>query len=291
MGTLVGTNPQFDGSAKQWPSFKQQMLRLADAKDFTYMLEGGDIICKMFQEANAAAARSKTAGKTGTMSLDIESYEPKEVEAEFRKTSVLTSVALAVRGNRKEKLGENWADHEKCVMSEDDLIEAHKVLDVKYLREMNRLLVKMLHDAVFSGRSETIAITRLRSILKTPQVAKTIAGEEIGDEEQWSTMPWKMPSVQIFAKLIYRFEGMTEMINGAFMDDLGELLSSITGHQRKTLYEIDQEFEKMCEMLVKNFSSIESLMPFLRSSLRHTMIRRLSKVGNDKEAWKKERST
>ena len=227
MGTLVGTNPQFDGSAKGWPSFRQQMLRLADAKDFTYMLEGGDIICKMFQEANAAAARSKTAGKTGTMSLDIESYEPKEIEAEFRKTSVLTSVALAVRGNRKEKLGENWADHEKCVMSEDDLVEAHKVLDVKYLQEMNRLLVKMLHDAVFSGRSETIAITRLRSILKTPQVAKTITGEEIGDEEQWSTMPWKMPSVQIFAKLIYRFEGMTEMINGAFMDDLGELLSSL----------------------------------------------------------------
>ena len=64
-------------------------------------------------------------------------------------TSVLTSVALAVRGNRKEKLGENWADLEKCAMSEDDLIEAHKVLDVKYLWEMNRLLVKTLHDAVF----------------------------------------------------------------------------------------------------------------------------------------------
>ena len=91
MGTLVGTNPQFDGSAKQLSSFIQQMLRLADAKDFTYMLEGGDIICKMFQEANAAAARSKTAGKTGTMSLDIESYEPKKVEAKFRKTSVLCS--------------------------------------------------------------------------------------------------------------------------------------------------------------------------------------------------------
>ena len=66
---------------------------------------------------------------------------------------------------------------------------------------------------------------------------------------------------------------MTEMINGAFMDDLGELLSSVTGNQRKTLYEIDQEFEKMCEMLLKNFATIKSLMPFLRSSLRQTMIR------------------
>ena len=84
---------------------------------------------------------------------------------------------------------------------------------------------------------------------------------------------------------------MTEMINGAFMDDHGELLSSVTGQQRKTLYEIDQEFEKMCEMLIKKFATIKSLMPFLRSILRQTMIRKLSKVRKDKEAWKKQRST
>ena len=59
-----------------------------------------------------------------------------------------------------------------------------------------------------------------------------------------------MESTQMWAKLIYRFEGMTE---------------------KKTLYEIDQEFEKMCEMLQKNLASIKSLMPFLRSSLRQTM--------------------
>ena len=55
---------------------------------------------------------------------------------------------------------------------------------------------------------------------------------------------------------------MPEMINGAFMDDLGELLSSVTGNQRKTLYEIDQEFEKMCEMLLKklhNYQIIDAI--------------------------------
>jgi len=53
------------------------------------------------------------------------------------------------------------------------------------------------------------------------------------------------------------------------------------------LYEADQEFEKMTETLLKNFNSIKSLMPFLRSSLRQTMIRKLSKGGKDKAAWKK----
>ena len=44
---------------------------------------------------------------------------------------------------------------------------------------------------------------------------------------------------------------MTDMINGAFMEDLGEILNAVTGPQRKTLYEADQEFEKMTETLVK----------------------------------------
>ena len=85
----------------------------------------------------------------------------------------------------------------------------------------------------------------------------------------------------------YRFEGMVKMIHDTFMDDLGDLPSSVTGQERKTLYEIEQEFEKMCELLCKNFSTIKSLMPFLRSSLRHTMVLMLSKVGKGKEVWKK----
>jgi hypothetical protein len=105
------------------------------------------------------------AGNTGTIFLDIEGYTTKEIEEEFKKASMLTSVALAVRQSRKEKLGAN-ANHEKCNMSADTLIQAHKVLDVKYLREMNRSLARTLHDDVFPGGLETFATTRLRSILK-----------------------------------------------------------------------------------------------------------------------------
>ena len=96
-----------------------------------------------------------------------------------------------------------------------------------------------MHDAVFPGGSETIATTRLRSILKTKQAAKIVVGEAVGGEDLYSSQPWTMLSMQMWAKPTYRFEGMTEMINGAFMDDLGELLSSVTGQQRKTLCEID----------------------------------------------------
>ena len=73
------------------------------------------------------------------------------------------------------------------------------------------------------------------------------------------------------------------------MEDLSELLNAATGDQRrrKSFYEIDTEFEKMTASLLKNFNSMASLMPFLRASLRQTMIRKLATVGKDKDGWKK----
>ena len=43
----------------------------------------------------------------------------------------------------------------------------------------------------------------------------------------------------------------------------------------------------MTASLLKNFNSMASLMPFLRASLRQTMIRKLATVGKDKDGWKK----
>ena len=56
-----------------------------------------------------------------------------------------------------------------------------------------------------------------------------------------------MPTVQMWGRLVFKFEGMTDMINGSFMEDLGILLTSVTGdqRQRKTFYEADQEFAEM----------------------------------------------
>ena len=178
----------FDGT-KQWPTFKSVMLKWADSKNFGYMLEGGHGICAICQVASAAAARATRSNTMGTISLDIETDPKKEIEEEFKKTSVMTSVALVVRRNRKDKLGASWADAPKCGLTEAALIEAHKVLDVKYLKEVNRTLARTLHDAVSPGGSETAATTRLRSVLKTKKAAKIIAGEAVGGEDLYSTKP------------------------------------------------------------------------------------------------------
>ena len=107
-GTKMSPDLTFDGTAKNWPAFKQKLLKYADSQGFAYMLEAGQSICTIFQAASASAAKSKTTkgsavvAGSGTISLDLGTYDGKVIKEEFKKTSVVTSVALAVRGNRKD---------------------------------------------------------------------------------------------------------------------------------------------------------------------------------------------
>ena len=100
---------------------------------------------------------------------------------------------------------------------------------------------------MFPKASETPVTIKLRSILKTPEVTKILRGEKLTTESLWAAQPWQIPAVRMYGRLAYKFEGMTDMINGAFMENLSELLNSATGDQRrrKSFYEIDTEFEKM----------------------------------------------
>jgi hypothetical protein len=51
-------------------------------------------------------------------------------------------------------------------------------------------------------------------------------------------------------------EGMTELIDGTFIEDLSAILSSCAeGKKRKTFFEIDKEFEIMMVLVKSNFVS------------------------------------
>jgi len=288
MGTLEkdGSKPlSFDGKATSWPPFKKALHQLLDKEGCGWVVEGGNAFCAMLQAAATKAAKSTTTSGKGTVSTNVADYKEKDLQAAFASATVTTSVLLELIAYRKTVLGAHHADHEKLGMMEEQLTQAHAVLDGKRLAMVNRTVVRLLHDAVYpSNTVESPATTKLRSILKTPEVTNILQGERLPTESEWAVHPWLMPAIHMYGRLAYKFEGMTDMINGAFMEDLSELLNAATGDQRrrKSFYEIDTEFEKMKASLLKNFSSMASLMPFLRASLRQTMMRRLATVGKDK---------
>ena len=86
---------------------------------------------------------------------------------------------------------------------------------------VNRTVVRLLHDAVYpSNTVESPATSKLRSILKTPEVTKILQGEKLPTESKWAVHPWLMPAVHMYGRLAYKFEGMTDMIKGVLAEVL-----------------------------------------------------------------------
>ena len=59
----------------------------------------------------------------------------------------------------------------------------------------------------------------------------------LGDEDEWGEHAWLVPAISTLTRLCFRMEGMTELVNGTFIEDLSTLLSSCTdGKHRKTFF-------------------------------------------------------
>ena len=117
-GTKIIPDLTFDGTAKHWPVLKQGSSSMLIHKALPTCWKRGKASAQ-FSRRQARLLQRATKGSvvvagSGTISLDLGTYDGKVIKDEFNKTSVITSVALAVRGNRKDKLGSNWADPERC---------------------------------------------------------------------------------------------------------------------------------------------------------------------------------
>ncbi len=71
---------------------------------------------------------------------------------------------MLLNKNRLTSLGSNFTDYKKIwFRDETALAKAHKSIDLKYLRHLNRMASLLLHDAVFepSNKVDTAAQSKL----------------------------------------------------------------------------------------------------------------------------------
>jgi hypothetical protein len=73
---------------------------------------------------------------------------------------------LSLNKNRLASLGSNFTDYKKLVFKDQDALKnAHKSVELKYLRQMNRFATLLLHDAVFENpEKETPARIKLNKL-------------------------------------------------------------------------------------------------------------------------------
>jgi hypothetical protein len=92
---------------------------------------------------------------------------------------IATDLQLSLNKNRLTSLGSNFSDHKKLgFQDEDALAKAHKSIDLKYLRQLNRMVARLLNDAVFepSSKVDTPAQSKLNGILRNSEVSQILRG-------------------------------------------------------------------------------------------------------------------
>jgi hypothetical protein len=52
------------------------------------------------------------------------------------------------------------------------------------------------------------------------------------DDEKRLVQPWKIPALQIWAKMYHKYEGMTDMLTGTMMEELATIITCVTGDAR-----------------------------------------------------------
>jgi hypothetical protein len=209
--------------------------------------EIGNVLSAYLQKS--VAEMSKKDREAGGIVTDFAKFS----DAQLKKVVIVVSkspgsflLKQALIKHHKDTFGSNYVDHAKFGYGkEEDLTEAHEQCDLEYLIKANRQFIMLLHDNVYpKGFKLTKATSKLQSLFDGPMVKKVLQVKSLGDEDDWGEQGWIIPAISILTRLLFRMEGMTELVNDTFIEDMSTLLSSCAeGKNRKTFFEIDKEFE------------------------------------------------
>ena len=94
---------------------------------------------------------------------------------------------MSINKNRLSNLGSNFTDYKKLGFKDEAaLTQANKSLDLKYLRQLNRMAARLLHDAIFepSSKVDTAAQNKLNGILRNSEVSQILRDAVDDDDEE-----------------------------------------------------------------------------------------------------------
>jgi len=191
--------PVFSGETQDWPTFQDEMKMRADKHDTTWLFEGGRSLAEFFatqikektdtdkKTRKKALEREKVAGDNNHVPTSVDAYTDDALKEWFEDRDISTGLLLSLNKNRLSNLGSNFTDYKKLGFKDEAaLTQANKSLDLKYLRQLNRMAARLLHDAIFepSSKVDTAAQNKLNGILRNSEVSQSLRDAVDDDDEE-----------------------------------------------------------------------------------------------------------
>jgi len=206
-----------------------------------------------------------------------------------RSNGCVTAQLSVVRVNvLKNTFGANFTKHKEAGFDDaEDYKQAQNIAIEQFLREKNKVFLKKLTDAVFSKADDgAIHKETLRSILLTTEISELLdggAGEQIQD---WFAKPWLMPGVAAWFKILWKYEGINESVDGDFLNIFNETAALGEGPQPENINEINRKLEMILKPATKAFATVENMCDHLRVCALVSIIKRWARGTTRRaQAW------
>ena len=93
-----------------------------------------------------ALDREKVKTDSNHVPTSVDAYNDGALEEWFDDRDLATDLLLSLNINRLASMGSNFCDHTKLGFKDTAALEkAHKAVDLKYLRQTNRMAVRIFH--------------------------------------------------------------------------------------------------------------------------------------------------
>eukprot|EP00961_Rhodomonas_salina_P156429 2106504-Rhodomonas_salina.1 len=128
-----------------------------------------------------------------------------------------------------------------------------------------KLLINKWQDAAFPpGKDDGAAHKeQLLAILYAPEITKLLStGSTLQNICNWLKMPWLMPVVQVWFRILLRYEGITENINANFVQEYSETLAlglRTAGAAKLHIGKADCRIKHHLDAAQKAFASVEAM--------------------------------
>jgi len=280
--------PWWNGKRSHFPNHRKEVSTFGENTNTTILLE---IARAFFAKQQELSDSAKQIGQVFDRAFHN--------EEEHIWTKVLMDTKLKARMGvlkttiMKETFGTQWTKHaELGFESAAELKEAHSMALADWVRDKNKTLLRALWRSAFPEKPPkedqgSLHKETLRHILTSTKVTELLDGADVLDIQLWWERPYLMPGVVAWVSTLWKYEGVTDDIDGNLLAEIQDITTSGKGKSARPIMEVKRQLEQIMEAPAKRFTSAAELCDFLVSCSLQDIIRTLARGTNrEASAWK-----